>query len=181
MKLTETGKDAIMIRTCLILISLIFAVSQPVFADEVSHRKSAKELLELMDVKTNFERSMDSIKQVQMAQLSNMGLSDMEIEKAKALQEKIMNLIANEMSWDKFRDDLVIIYMDTFTEEELNGIVEFYRSPAGQKFIEKVPEIMSRSMQLSQQIMADMMPKIQKITEEFMASEKVAPDSPEGK
>ena len=49
--------------------------------------------------------------------------------------------------------DKIKVYADTFTEEELKGLISFYKSPVGQKFIEKTPELMKRSMELSQKRM----------------------------
>ncbi|MCH7927981.1 MAG: DUF2059 domain-containing protein [Candidatus Dadabacteria bacterium] len=62
----------------------------------------------------------------------------------------------------------ISIYAETFTEEELKGAIKFYKSPIGKKFIEKQPELMRKSMQISQKQMTTLMPKIQKLTEEMM-------------
>jgi hypothetical protein len=80
---------------------------------------------------------------------------------------EMMEVIMKEMSWDKLKDDYISIYADTFTEKELLGIITFYESPIGRKFIEKQPELMKKSMQISQKQMVGLMPKIQKLTEEM--------------
>ena len=48
-----------------------------------------------------------------------------------------------------------------FTEEELQGLIDFYKSPVGNKFLEKQPELMAATMNRMQTEMAKIMPKIQ--------------------
>lgn len=43
------------------------------------------------------------------------------------------------------------VYEQVFTEAELDGMLDFYRSPVGQSLLDKMPQVMSRSMQFSQQ------------------------------
>ncbi|MDD3605464.1 MAG: DUF2059 domain-containing protein, partial [Kiritimatiellae bacterium] len=82
-------------------------------------------------------------------------------EQALAMQQKMMDLIAGEMSWDKIKTDYIGIYAETFTADELKGIIDFYKTPVGRKFIEKQPEIMEKSMRVTQKQMMTLMPKIQ--------------------
>jgi len=59
--------------------------------------------------------------------------------------------------WDDFMkevkpDDLVNlivpVYDRNFTEEEIDGVVTFYRSPVGQKVLTKLPMIVQESMEV---------------------------------
>lgn len=58
------------------------------------------------------------------------------------------------------------LYLDVYTEEEIDGIVSFYKSPVGKAMIEKAPVLMQRMMPMMQKLMGDMQPEIQKIVEE---------------
>lgn len=59
-------------------------------------------------------------------------------EKALAdFQTKVEAVINNAMGWDKLRPLYIKLYMDAYTEEELDGIVTFYKSPAGQAMVSK--------------------------------------------
>jgi hypothetical protein len=66
----------------------------------------------------------------------------------------------------KMKTMLVQVYADTYTEEEVDGILAFYKSPAGQAMLQKMPQLMQRSMAVSQQLMSDLMPEIQKMAKE---------------
>jgi hypothetical protein len=47
------------------------------------------------------------------------------------------------------------MYMQAFTEQELDEINAFYSSPAGSKLIEKLPELIKRRDRLAMQRMQD--------------------------
>jgi hypothetical protein len=82
------------------------------------------------------------------------------------MTEKMMEIVTKEMSWEAMKDEYVAVYAETFTEEELKGLIEFYKSPAGRTFAKKQPELMERSMKLGQKRMLQVMPKIQALTME---------------
>jgi len=81
-----------------------------------------------------------------------------------------MDMLAQEFSWDKLKEDYITLYAETFTEDEMKGAIAFYKSPAGQAFITKQPEVVRRSMELSQKMMMQIMPKIQAMTKELSAA-----------
>ncbi len=56
--------------------------------------------------------------------------------------------------------EMVPLYAETYTLDEIRQLTAFYASPLGQKMQAKMPELMNRSMQISQRVM---MPRIQKI------------------
>jgi hypothetical protein len=141
---------------------------QPALADEKSHRKLAEELLTLMDVQNKMDQMVNTIKQMQMAQLQRMNIPPEASEMAKSFQSQMMDLMAKEMNWDNVKQDYISVYVDTFTEQELKGIIGFYKSPAGKAFVKKSPEMMKRSMDISQKRMERITPKIQEMTKKMM-------------
>lgn len=153
-------------RMYVLVIVLSLILVQGAWTGEDTHRELAEKLLLLMDAQKNIEQSFEMVKQMQMTQLKRMKLPGGATDKAQAVQQKIMDFLAKEMSWDKLKDDYISIYAETFTEEELKGLIEFYKSPVGQKFIQKTPELMKRSMEITQKQMADIMPKIREIMKE---------------
>jgi hypothetical protein len=58
----------------------------------------------------------------------------------------------------------VSLYAETFTPDELQGLIDFYKTPVGQKYIEKQPQLQAAIMQKSQSMMKDIMPLILKST-----------------
>jgi hypothetical protein len=82
--------------------------------------------------------------------------------------DKIFNVMKEEMSWDKMKDDFILLYMSVYTEAEVNELIDFYESPIGRKTLEKLPLLMEKSVAISQKYPMNMMPKIQEITMEMM-------------
>jgi len=78
-----------------------------------------------------------------------------------ASSAKMMQIMKDELSWDKMHGMYVQIYRESFTQEEIDGLVAFYKSPAGIAYIQKMPVVMQKTMGLMQTRMADMMPKMQ--------------------
>jgi hypothetical protein len=134
-------------------------------AQETSSKRAlAEELLTLMNTQENIEKTFAMVKQMMPAQMEKMkqatGQTNMPAN-ASAQAGKVMETMLQELSWDKMKEDYITLYADTFTEEELKGIIAFYKSPAGQAFVQKQPELMKRSMELSQKLMLKVMPAIQ--------------------
>ena len=53
-----------------------------------------------------------------------------------------------DLDQEKMRNNIVTLYADTFTAEELNGLREFYLTPLGKKALKVLPEIMQKGAQL---------------------------------
>jgi hypothetical protein len=124
-------------------------------------RKAANELLEV----TQFEKVMDDTinAAAQVVQQMDPKMSGHEAQ-IKAFYKKYMGA-------DTLRDDVIDLYAEIFTEAELKDIIAFYKTKAGRKTLEKVPEIMQRSMQLAQTRIMQNMGELEKMLSEVQASE----------
>lgn len=54
------------------------------------------------------------------------------------------------------------LYQDNLTDEELSAAIDFYRTPVGQRLLQKLPGIMEQGMQQGQAIVRAHIPEIQK-------------------
>jgi hypothetical protein len=81
-------------------------------------------------------------------------------------QTRMISIIKDELSWDKMKDVFIQTYRETFSQEEIDGLIAFYKSPVGQAFVEKQPELMQNTMTLMQQRMMPMMDKIREMSQE---------------
>ena len=147
-------------------VSLIIGVTllwcaSPVRADEASKSAKAEEQLQLTQG-DQMMKMMEPMMKGMMAQADK----DMPAEqraKVGEMQEKIMALVVASLSQAK--PALVKVYTDTYTEEEIDGILAFYKSPAGKAFLQKMPEVMQRSMPVMMQMMGDLQPEIKTMME----------------
>ncbi len=158
----------------IVAAALIAAVAVPAFAQQTERQKLSEELLVLLDIPKNIQQSFEMVKKMIPGQMEKMGEMTGQKKDPAAMaaaadqQTSMIDMIAKEMSWDNMKDEFVNLYAETFTEEELKGLIEFYQSPAGRKFIEKQPELMRRSMEMNQRVMMKIMPKIQEMQQQQM-------------
>jgi len=162
----------------LVLLSLCI-VFNPVFAAEKeASDASIRELLEVTQSKKMLDgmmAQMDSVMQRSMQQsLHGVTLTDEQQKIMNEMQAKTMALLKKEMSWDSMEPVLVDIYKRSFTQPEVNGMLDFYKSPAGQAVIAKMPLVMQNSIQMMQNKMSTMMPKLQQLQQETMERLKTA-------
>jgi hypothetical protein len=80
-------------------------------------------------------------------------------------QAKMAAILKEELSWDKVKDQYVQAYREMFSQEEIDGLIAFYQTPAGQSLVSKQPELAKRTMTILQQCMAPVMQRIQKMSE----------------
>ncbi len=94
------------------------------------------------------------------------------------MQTKMANVMKEELTWAKYEPMFVQIYSDSFTQEEIDSIIAFYRTPGGQALVKKMPVVMQRTMQMVQQQMGPLMQKFQTIAQECQAELKAAESTP---
>ena len=91
--------------------------------------------------------------------------------KMRDAMEKSAQAMREEMSWAKMKPLMVRIYADSFTQEELDGLIAFYESPAGKAFTRKMPVVMEKSMQLMQERVGPLMERMEAKMREAMAGQ----------
>ncbi|HTR01600.1 MAG TPA: DUF2059 domain-containing protein [Thermoanaerobaculia bacterium] len=100
-------------------------------------------------------------------------------------REVMVTWLKKYMTWEKMEPELVRMYTDTFTEAELKQMAVFYASPAGQKSLEKLPEMMQRTAmagaRLSQEHQDELRTAMAAKSEELKAAAAAGGKAPGGK
>jgi hypothetical protein len=94
-------------------------------------------------------------------QASRKGMNAEQLQKVEAMKEKVMDAMREEMTYEKTRPFLIRIYSESFTQEEIDGLIAFYESPAGRAFTAKMPVVMQKSMMLMQERMQPLMRRME--------------------
>jgi hypothetical protein len=89
-------------------------------------------------------------------------------------QKKVMDVMMSAIDPKQMEADTASIYSDLFTKEQLNGLGDFYDSPAGQAYSDKQPEIQQRLQQIMIPRMMALMPQVQAMGREFAQQQKAA-------
>ena len=74
--------------------------------------------------------------------------------------EEVHALVAKELDDEVLQRKIYPIYANHFTLDELKQLVEFNRSPVGQKANQVMPRLVQQSMQAAEQWSAQMAPKL---------------------
>jgi hypothetical protein len=90
------------------------------------------------------------------------------------MKTRMQALLSASLDWEKLEPIYIRVYRETFTQEEIQGMVEFYKTPAGQAVITKMPTVMLKTSSEMQASVKDMYPEMQKIQEDFEAEFKAA-------
>lgn len=150
----------------LALVAGVLVGWSPARADEAGKEVKIEEMLRLSHVDRTVTQMLDQMKTMMTAQMSKADVPAADRKHMDEIQTKIMALMADRLSWEKSKSAYVKIYSETYTESEIDGLLAFYKSPAGQAMIDKMPELMQKSMALSQQMMGDIMPEIKRLSQE---------------
>ena len=154
----------------LAVVALLLGTSVAL-AQDAGKAAKVEEMLRLTKTDEMMQQVMSQMKTMSMDQFEK-NLPPEEKAKAREQQQKIFDLVSAKMSWEKFKPAIVQIYAEVYTDEELDGILAFYRSPAGHAMIEKMPQLMSRTMAVAQKLMGDIQPEIEKMVKESAPKDK---------
>lgn len=69
-------------------------------------------------------------------------------------------IIRKEINWADLKGAYMKLYAETFTQEEVDGLLAFYRSPAGVALLEKMPQVTQKSAAITQQRIAPLVEKL---------------------
>ena len=161
-------------RPALVLI-LSLCIPVTLHADDASKQAKVRELFALLHV----EHISDQIRSSVMNQTAGIpkqlfgpDISPANKAKFDVLQEKILQTVDAQVGWRVLEPQYVRLYTDAYTEEEINGIVAFYKTPAGAAMIAKSPELSAKSIQLVQSKMAAVQPQLKQMVEDFVRDTK---------
>lgn len=144
------NKLNILISASSLLLLLISPLSQ---ADNASHLQQVDKLFKLTQMEKKIDESVDSVMQLQLSQ--NPQLSNHSKEMHAFFKKYI--------GWNALKTDLAAMYMQTFSEDELKAINDFYITPAGQKVITVLPELVQERNQLAMKRLQQNIGELQKI------------------
>jgi uncharacterized protein len=157
-----------------LVICACLLVAGPAVAnnDAPPTEESIQQLLQL----TNVRQLLDQMK-VQVETMMAAALRDAQQGQALTperqavldrMKAKMTAVVNDTLNWDT----LVPIYLRTYraslTQSELDGMIRFYKSPAGQAFIKKMPLIIQNVMAEVQGMVKPMQQKLVEIKEQSL-------------
>ena len=134
-----------------IIAMLIFSMSITGFSAETSKQKKIKELFQVMDV----QATTNEMSQMILNDRGNMKLSKNQRAALQKEMQSMMDYVLNKQAELCDRH---------FTEQEIDDILNFYKTPAGKKVIEETPKITKELFtDLMENYYPDMIKRMEKI------------------
>jgi hypothetical protein len=170
-----------------ILAVIVMLVSPLAHADEASKEAKVHELFIAMRMEHTMDQMMGMMQQQIQQMAMNAPVSDTMTPAQKKLTDEYMattmKMATESMGWKAIEPEYVKLYATTYTEQEIDGILAFYKSPAGQAMLAKSPELSTGAMKIVQGKMADLQPKLKQMQDQYTRQmlETLPPNTPSRK
>jgi len=137
---------------------------------------SIKQLLEVAQARKLVDSvmaQMDNLMQKSIAQATQGQTIPPKVQKdIDQRRTEMARMMKELLDWTKLEPMYVRIYQKTFNQQEIDGMIAFYKTPAGQAVMSKMPTAMQNTMDEMQQLMGPVMQKMQRMQEEVVAEMK---------
>lgn len=143
------------------------APTRPAIADAATHRAAAERYLEVTQVPARLDSFMVRVREKQLAAVGKWYVPTDTREPAKVYVGKASKLFTDELSWSRLKDEFIRAYVSVYTEQDLLGLVEFYESPLGQKYLAKRPQLVSNGLEITERHLKTLLPKLEMLSEEL--------------
>ena len=176
-----------------LVVTVVFAVfaSQGALAQDAKpSQASIRQLFEVMHSSKLLEAYVTQIDGTVRASMQQAFAGHQPNPKQQKIMESlghdIASLVKEELNWASFEPMMIEVYRNTFSQHEVDGMLRFYRSEAGQAVIAKLPTAMQQTMASMQSHVKTLTPRIVQLEKDSAAQLKAAeepqqaPQSPRG-
>jgi hypothetical protein len=156
---------------------LLFALSLPLSAraDEASHRAKAQEMMAIRHSQQMVQNIADGLKkQLPDAATAVIGTNPSPEKKAHAEEfvKHADQIVDTQLGWSALEPAFIDIYVKNFTEEQLDAIIAFYKTPAGLALLTTMPTINNQISQYGNQRLTDQIkPQLKQLYDDFRKTE----------
>lgn len=160
----------LLLATALALLSA-FAHAAPASAESIERLLTLTRMESMLD---GMYANVDQLMRQAMRQ--RIGNRTLDADQQRLLDEltgKFVVVMRQEFNWATLKPHYMRIYQETFEQEEIDGLIAFYSSPAGQAFVSKMPTVMQKSMNLAQEQLRTLAPRMAEVIEQAMREAKV--------
>ena len=159
-----------MLKAKLIPIVLIILCTSAYAVDTKPSEKSVQKLLRVTESHTLLDSMMvqfDNVMKAGMEQaIKGRTITPKQQKQIDDMQSKMIEMFKQEMNWESLEPVYIRIYRDSFTQQEVDGMLAFYESAAGQAVIKKMPLVVQNTVAEMQKRMGPFLQKLIKMEEE---------------
>jgi hypothetical protein len=148
----------------------------PAAASNPPSEATIKQMLEVMQARKlvdSMMTQMDTLMLQMVAQATQGQTIPPKVQKEIDQQRsEVMAMMKDLLAWEKLVPLYVRVYQKTFTQQELDGMLAFYKTPVGAAMIAKMPAVMQNTMEETQSLMGPVMEKMQRMQKDVAAHMK---------
>jgi uncharacterized protein len=85
------------------------------------------------------------------------------------MRAQMFTVFKEQMNWEFMEKMMLDIYGKSFTQSEVDGMLEFYATPAGRSLITKMPVVMKHTMTAVTERLVAAQPRLQQIQRDAVA------------
>ena len=156
--------------TSIFALAVLLAVA-PLAAAQQPSEAQVDRLLEVMRAKETLDATLPQVQAMQQQMVAQMTagqeLDEEDRARINRMLESTNSSLATVLTWERMGPMYRDIYAQTFTAEDVEAIIGFYESPAGQKTLDKMPQLMQNTMNAVQQLV---MPLLQQLEQDIAAA-----------
>lgn len=138
-------------------------------ADSASHAVQAERFLELVNADRLAVPVYAQVQQMFAERFAQTQAPENKRGLLESYQSKADAALDKAIGWEKIKPDLVALYTEEFTEQELGELNAFYESALGKKMLSKLPQLNARSAQVTQAKLESAVPLVNKLLAEMTA------------
>ncbi|TWI53352.1 hypothetical protein IQ22_02566 [Pseudomonas duriflava] len=142
--------------------AVLSGVSSLAMADAASHAAEAERFLKLANA--------DKLTTPVYAQVHELFGQHFAQAKAPGKQAVLESYVARantaldkSIGWEQIKPEMVKLYTQNFTEDELEDLIKFYQSPLGKKMMTTLPQLSVQSSQIAQAKLEQAVPQVNKL------------------
>jgi uncharacterized protein len=159
-----------------VLLALLLGCIVARGADSVPSEESIRQLLTVTNVHKlldNMIPQVDAMLQKGVTQaLQGQTISPDAQKKIDQNHADVMAVLHEELVWSKMEPLYIRIYQKSLTQEEVNGMIALYQTPAGQAMINKMPIVVQNTMAEVQTLISPTMQRLQQSQAQLVAEIK---------
>lgn len=154
------------------LLSSTTVMAAPASENSIKQLLSVTKAQKLVDgMRLQIEAAMNNA--IQQA-LNGQSPTPKQQQAVNNMKDGMISLIQGELAWEKLEPMYLRLYKESFTEEEVAGMLSFYKTPAGKALINKMPTLMQKTLMEIQRMSSELAPRMQLIQQKFFTEMKEA-------
>ena len=161
-----------------LLFALLIVIAASRANAEPASEQSAKQLLKVARseaILDSMYSTMERIVQNAMQQaMAGKAITPEQQRIMDTVPARLFSIMRSELSWDKLEPEYVRLYTETFDQSEIDGLIAFYQSSAGQAYLSKMPTVMQKSVAIGQMHMQAVAPKMREAIDQALIEAKLA-------